>query len=62
MTMTSPAHAMAYAHISELLRTAAASRRTAPRVRRRPLRSAAAAALHWYGRGQLGVVNTCADC
>ena len=43
MTMTSPAHAMAYAHISDLLRTAAQQRRLDRGGRRRFSRTPASA-------------------
>ena len=62
MTMTSPEHALAYAHICDLMRTAARDRQVARPPRRRSLRSAGAAALRWLRRGQLGVVNPCTDC
>lgn len=59
---TSPTHALAYAHICDLMRTAAAERRVLPEQRRRLVRSAAAGALHWLRLGQLGIVNPCTDC
>ena len=60
--LTSPTHALACAHISDLLRTAAANRQIPPRQQRHWARSAAAGALHWLRLGQLGVVNPCTDC
>jgi hypothetical protein len=60
MTVTSPTHALAYAHICDMLRDAAAQRR-AQRPQRHPIRSAAAGALRWLQHGQLGGVHPRTD-
>jgi hypothetical protein len=63
MTMTSPTHALAYAHICDLLRTAATERRAPRRQPRHLVRSAAAGTLRWLRAGQLGATTTpCTDC
>ena len=59
--ITSPTHALAYARICDLLRTAANDRR-ARSASRRPVRTAAAGTISWLRRGQLGSATPCTDC
>jgi hypothetical protein len=61
MTVTSPTHALAYAHICDMLRESAAQRRL-QRAPRHLVRSAASRALRWLQHGQLGGIHPCTDC